>query len=162
MSRLFSAGVLVAALAVAVPPMFSQSPAPTAPETHPPHAWPKPTHLKVLPNDISPEQLMTVMHGFSGALGVKCGFCHEMNPQTHKLDFASDAKPDKNIARLMLRMTRTINEQYIAKVDDPDATLEDKHVSCGTCHRGSKMPTQFVPPPEEHHGPPPAAPAPGA
>lgn len=162
MSRMFSAGILVAALALAAPPIFSQDAAPAAPASHPHRAWPKPTNLQVLPKDISHEELIATMRGFAGALGVKCGFCHAENPATHKLDFASDAKEDKNIARIMIRMTQTINGQYMPQVHDPDAMPEDKHVSCGTCHRGHQMPTQFVPPPEEHHGPPPAPSAPGA
>lgn len=120
---------------------------------------PKPTNLQVLPKDTDPEQLIKIMRGFAGSLGVECNFCHAANPQTHKLDFASDAKEDKGFARTMMEMTRTINEQYMTKIDDPDAKPEDKRVTCGTCHRGHSMPEQFVPPPE-HHGPPGAG-APG-
>jgi hypothetical protein len=108
----------------------------------------------VLPKDIAPEELDKIMHGYAGSLGVKCSFCHAANAQTHKLDFASDAKEDKGIARTMISMTHTINEQYMSQVHDPDAMPEDKHVTCGTCHRGHSMPEHFVPPPEEHHHPP--------
>jgi Photosynthetic reaction centre cytochrome C subunit len=163
-SRLLFAGVM--SLALAAQPVFA---APNLQETgtgssagshsHPP--FPKPVNLKVLPKNIAPEQLREIMRGYAGALGVKCGFCHAMNPQTHKLDFPSDAKPDKTTARLMIRMMRTINEEYMVKVNDPDAMPEDKHVTCGTCHRGHKMPEHFVPPPEEHHEHP-GAPAGGA
>ena len=116
-------------------------------------ALPKPTNLKVLPKDITPEELQKTMHGYAGSLGVRCGFCHAMNPQTHKLDFASDAKDEKTTARTMILMTRAINEQYMSQVHDPDATAADLHVTCGTCHRGHSMPEHFVPPPEEHHKP---------
>lgn len=143
-SRYFLAGVFV--LALATQPMFSQESA-----GHPHGPLPKPVNLKVLPKDISPEDLHKIMHGIAGSLGVECSFCHVRNEQTHKMDFASDAKPDKEIARTMMRMTRTINQDYMSQVKDPDATAEDKHVSCGTCHRGHKMPEHFVPPPE-HHG----------
>jgi hypothetical protein len=157
-SRLFLAGVLGVAVAVAASPLFGQQPptrqpsAPGAPSMHE-HHWPKPTNLKVLPKDTTPEQLHKIMHQIAGSLGVKCSFCHVMNEKTHHMDFASDAKPDKGMARIMMRMTRAINEQYLSQVHDPDATPEDKHVSCGTCHRGHKMPQHFVVPPEEHHGP---------
>lgn len=154
-SRLLLAAVL--GLAVAAP-AFSQQSAP--PPRH--HAWPKPTNLQVLPKDTTPQQLHKIMDGIAGSLGVHCSFCHVIDEQTHHADFASDAKPDKQIARLMMRMTETINHQYIAKVKDPDATPQDRHVSCGTCHRGHSMPPQFVPPPEEHHGPPMPAMHPGA
>ena len=165
MTRSFSAGILlfasVCASAAAAQPLRAASLAQDAPpsqEQHPHRPLPKPVNLKVLPKNIAPEQLIKIMRGFAGSLGVECGFCHAVNQQTHKLDFASDAKPDKEIARLMMRMTRTINGDYVAKVNDPDATPADKHVTCATCHRGHSMPTQFVPPPEHHDhpgGPPP-------
>lgn len=151
-SRMLFAGVFLLALAaqpvIAVP---TAQETPSAPESHPHRPLPKPVNLKVLPKNTTPEQLREIMRGFTGALGVKCGFCHAMNPETHKLDFPSDAKPEKTTARLMIRMTRTINKDYMAKVVDADATPADKHVTCGTCHRGHHMPEQFVPPPEEHH-----------
>lgn len=112
---------------------------------------PKPTNLKVLPKDISPEDLIKAMRGYSAALGVECNFCHAANPQTHKLDFASDEKDDKGMARTMIAMTRTINQQYMSQINDPDAMPSDKHVVCGTCHRGHSMPEHFMPKPEQHH-----------
>lgn len=153
-SRLLLAAAIV--LPLVAQPAFSavhgqQAGTSTSPEDHAHRPLPKPVNLKVLPKDIAPEDLRQIMHGYAGALGVKCSFCHERNPQTHKMDFASDAKPDKATARLMIRMTQTINENYLVKVNDPDATAEDKHVTCGTCHRGHHMPEHFVPPPEEHH-----------
>lgn len=150
-SRFVVAAVFALALA-AQPLSFGQQSA--APPMHPHHPLPKPVNLKVLPKNIPPKELIQIMRGFSGALGVKCSFCHAGNPATHHLDFASDAKPQKTTARLMMRMTHTIDTRYLAKVNDPDATPLDKHVTCGTCHRGHSMPTQFVPPPEHHEHPP--------
>ncbi|HEY1810444.1 MAG TPA: c-type cytochrome [Acidobacteriaceae bacterium] len=153
-SRLLFAGVMILAFAaqpVFAAPNLQETGAGSAAESHPHRPFPKPVNLKVLPKNIAPEQLRQIMRGYAGALGVKCGFCHAMNPQTHKLDFPSDAKQDKTTARLMIRMMRTINEEYMVKVNDPDAMPEDKHVTCGTCHRGHHMPEHFVPPPEEHH-----------
>jgi len=150
--RFFLAGVF-AAVAFAAQPMIAQGgPDGQNPLEHGMHRpLPKPTNLKVLPKDTSPEDVIKIMKGFAGSLGVECKFCHQMNPQTHKLDFASDAKNDKQIARTMMQMTRDINENFMSKVSDPDAKPEDKHVTCGTCHRGHEMPQHFVPPP--HHGP---------
>lgn len=168
MQSRFFAAILGAAVAAATPSLFSQqTPAPPAtsatsqPGARPERHFPKPTNLKVLPKDTSPEQLHEIMEGIAGSLGVHCSFCHVQNQQTHHMDFASDAKEDKKIARIMLRMTQNINEQYMTQVNDPDAMPEDKHVTCGTCHRGQKMPAHFVPPPE-HHGPPPAGSEPPA
>ena len=151
-SRLLLAGVLGLAAAVATPALVAQQP-----PMHPEHHWPKPKNLQVLPKDTTPEQLHKIMDGIAGSLGVHCSFCHVINEQTHHADFASDAKPDKQIARIMLRMTMTINGKYIPQVHDPDATPVDRHVTCGTCHRGHTMPTQFVAPEGPmgpHPGPP--------
>lgn len=116
--------------------------------------WPKPKNLKILPKNISHDDLMKVMHGFAGSLGVKCNFCHAAGADPHHLDFASDAKPQKRIARTMMRMTGAINKKYLAKVDVPEAKPEQTHVTCGTCHRGHDIPVVFVPPPEPKHGRP--------
>lgn len=134
-------------------PPAGQSGAQGGPAGHPHRPLPKPTNLKVLPKDTTPEQLEKIMKGFAGSLGVECKFCHQMNPQTHKLDFASDAKDDKQMARTMMLMTREINEKFMSQINDPDAKPEDKHVTCATCHRGHQMPQHFVPAPE-HHGAP--------
>jgi hypothetical protein len=128
-------------------------PTPRPAEMH--HEMPKPTNLKVLPKNISSKDLMATMHGFTGALGVHCNFCHEEDKATHHLNFASDAKPEKRSARVMMRMTKTIDGKYLAQLPDHG----DMHqVGCGTCHRGHSTPVEFVPPPEEHRPPPPAPP----
>jgi thioredoxin reductase len=123
------------------------SPAPQTQEGGQPqhhHEMPKPTNLKVLPKDISSADLMSTMHGYTKALGVECSFCHAEDPELHRMNFASDAKPDKDIARTMIAMTEEINAKYLATIKDPDATTADKTVTCGTCHRGNTMPTQFT------------------
>jgi Photosynthetic reaction centre cytochrome C subunit len=149
-SRLFAAGVLFSSLALASPSVFGQNQAPPAQTPHARRPLPKPTNLKVLPKDIAPEELVKIMRGYAGALGVECNFCHVAVPGKRELDFASDAKDDKGIARIMIEMTHTMNEQYMTQVNDPDAMPEDKHITCGTCHRGHQMPEHFTPP-EEHH-----------
>ncbi len=153
--KLFFTGIFSAALVLSVPSLRAQTP----PQAGPPPAMhdhhgpmPKPTNLQVLPKDISPDDLMKIMHGFAGSLGVKCSFCHVIDMQTHHPNFASDAKPEKQIARTMMRMTHEINETYLAKVTVPDAKPDQTHVSCGTCHRGQAIPAAFVPPPEHEHG----------
>jgi hypothetical protein len=109
----------------------------------------KPTNLKVLPKDTSPEQLMKIMHGFTQQLGVHCDFCHAEGTAGGHPDFASDAKPEKNTARTMMLMTHDINEKYMSQIHDPDASPEQQTVSCGTCHQGHNMPIPFKAP--EHH-----------
>lgn len=102
---------------------------------------PRPKNLQVLPKDISNKDLIATMRGYSAALGVECSFCHANNPQTHQIDFASDANPHKNTARTMIRMLNEINTKYLATAD-PDAPV--KSASCGTCHRGHSLPPPFV------------------
>jgi hypothetical protein len=65
-------------------------------------------NLKVLPKDISHDDLDKTMDAFKDALGVKCNFCHapSADSSNHHLDFASDAKPEKNIARHMYKIFR--------------------------------------------------------
>ncbi len=158
-SPLFLAAALT--LAVAAQPLLGQNAPAAAGQTipqaqtggRPRRPQPKPVNLKVLPKNIAREDLIKIMRGYAGSLGVECSFCHARNPQTHKLDFPSDAKDDKAIARTMIQMTQTINEQYMTQVHDPDAMPEDKHVTCGTCHRGHSMPEHFVPLAEPRHRP---------
>ena len=99
---------------------------------------PKPTNLKVLPKNISDEDLDKVMDGFKVALGVKCNFCHSPrkdNPK--KLDFASDENPKKEVAREMMRMTNKINKKYFHEKDKEGKLT---NISCASCHNGKEEP----------------------
>lgn len=69
-------------------------------------------NLQILPKDISGHDLDSVMHHFTAALGVKCNYCHVRNESERKMDFASDDKPEKNIARKMMLMAIDINKNY--------------------------------------------------
>lgn len=148
MKRAISCAVVAAFLVCASLPLIAQD---TPPPPQRRASMPAPTNLQVLPKDISTQDLMKIMFGFSGALGVKCNFCHEVNEQTHQPNFAADTKPDKKIARTMIAMVQDINSKYMTQINDPDATPEMKTVTCGTCHRGNSMPAPFVPKQEEHH-----------
>ena len=149
---LVCAASLSASLALAQAPPAPPAGAPGAPAGAP-RQMPKPTNLKVLPQDISGEDLVKTMMGFRAALGVQCGFCHAQNPETKRFDYASDANPVKANARIMIAMTKDINAKYVATLADRKTT---DPVSCGTCHRGESHPSVFVPPPPP---PRPAAPA---
>lgn len=98
----------------------------------------KPKNLKVLPSDMTRDQVTAIMRGFAGALGVRCTHCHvgqEGNPQS--MDYAADDKDEKLTAREMLKMVRTINTDYVSMASDGDAKAE---VRCETCHRGRTEP----------------------
>lgn len=111
-------------------------------------------NLKVLPKHITKQQMDSVMHQFTGSLGVKCNFCHQYNAETKTMDFASDANKHKLTARSMLKMTAKINKKYfdVAGKQTLDAKLL---VGCYTCHHGQEDPAVTAPPMQ---GPPPGAP----
>jgi hypothetical protein len=100
-------------------------------------------NLKVLPKDISDDDLDKVMDGWKAALGVKCNFCHARSKDStsRKLDFASDAKPEKDIARHMFRMTAKINKKYFSFDKDEKGNVIPA-ISCMTCHRGNPHPEE--------------------
>ncbi|MGV3761522.1 c-type cytochrome [Parapedobacter sp.] len=103
-----------------------------------PQEW-KGTNLKVLPKDITQEEIKQVMDDFKVALGVKCGFCHaqsETDPK--KLDFASDANPRKGAARWMMKMTQRINKKHFKRPDEKTGELTQ--ITCITCHNGKEHP----------------------
>ena len=98
------------------------------------------TNLKVLPKNISSKQLQSMMvDDFQDALGVNCSFCHANNANGRGLDFASDAKPEKEITRAMMRMTMGINKKYF-KIKHPMIGSDALTVSCNTCHKGVAFP----------------------
>lgn len=72
--------------------------------------------------------LRIMENGFAPALGVECGFCHDVD------DWASDMNEHKGIAREMWKMNGMIRER-VTEIAGPDAA-----VNCYTCHRGQKKP----------------------
>ena len=98
------------------------------------------TNLTVLPKTISKDDLIGVMRNFTEGLGVRCNFCHvgEEGKPISTYDFASDDKDNKRIARVMLKMTNNINDDYIAQLKDFGENIIE--VKCVTCHHGVKQP----------------------
>jgi hypothetical protein len=97
-------------------------------------------NLKVLPKNISSHDLQSIMaDDFEDGLGVSCGFCHANATDGHGLDFASDAKPEKEISRTMMRMTLDLNKRWLKNKHPKigDAALV---VQCTTCHKGQPFP----------------------
>ena len=121
-------------------------------------------NLKVLPQDISKDSLHAIMDGFKKALGVKCTFCHAPNKENPHgwPDFASDDKPEKNIARHMMTMVSDINKDYFNfKGSNRPDTI--RAVTCITCHRGDPHPEAAalnkMQDDDDDHRPPPPPPA---
>ncbi len=107
-----------------------------------------PENLKVLPKDITHDELMAVMHEFEYALNFDCGDCHaQSTTDPGKLDFASDAKPEKEVAREMMRMVMKVNKKYFKiKGDFVDNFIYAKYeVSCYSCHHGAENPAKITP-----------------
>jgi len=97
-------------------------------------------NLKVLPKDISSKMLQHIMiDDFEDGLGVGCGFCHAEQKGSHRLDYVSDAKPEKQIARSMMRMTLKLNARYF-QVHRPGLGDPGLVITCQTCHNGKPMP----------------------
>jgi len=145
------AAVLIAAAGVAQAPPAGNAP----PHEHEHGPMPAPTNLKVLPKNLTGEQVHEIMHGWSAALGVRCGTCHATNPKDigpdgrARFNYADDSKDEKKTARKMYLMVEDINTNTIAKIDssgDP--------VTCGTCHRGHLAPEPWVAPKDDHAHPP--------
>jgi len=122
----------------------------TPPEEHA-QLRPAPTNLKVLPKNLTGEQVHEIMEGWEAALGADCSACHKADANNTgpngrpRLDFADDSKQEKAIARQMYIMMEEINRNYIAKIDSKGAPI-----TCGTCHRGHLGPEPFTAPGREH------------
>jgi photosynthetic reaction center cytochrome c subunit len=149
--------VAVCAASLLTLPALAQTPpaAPAGGQARTP--IPAPKNLKVLPKDTPSADVIKMMRGFTGDLGVECGYCHAQNPETKRLDFASDANPVKDKARVMITMTQDINKTYLTQLASRKST---DSVTCGTCHRGMAVPEAFVPKPPAPR-PPAATPPPG-
>jgi hypothetical protein len=124
--------LMIAALTVPVTIMAATTKSKTPEEQY--------VNLKVLPKNISSKDLQKIMvDDFEDGLGVSCNFCHAADKTTGQLDFASDAKPEKEIARSMMRMTLGINKKYF-KVKHPEIGSNGITVTCNTCHNGVAFP----------------------
>lgn len=142
-----SAAVLLVAAAITVA-TSAQTPATPVSAPAPPPAearvYPVPANLKVLPKDLTGQQVREIMDQWSAALGMRCNSCHvedrnKIGPNDRpKLDFADDSNGLKLAARTMYAMTEQINTEYVAKIDGSGMA-----VNCGTCHRGQMSPDPF-------------------
>ena len=127
--RLTIAGCALAAMLLLIAPLSAQVPDEF-------------TNLKVLDKEIGKKQLIGIMKGWSGALGVRCNHCHEGPDNLQGMDFATDAKEHKRAARSMLEMAKAINTQYIGSWDESGSEGQHQGVNCFTCHRGQPKPPQ--------------------
>lgn len=102
-------------------------------------------NLKVLPQNISEDSLNFIMRTFNTSLGVRCNYCHAAKADdATKLNFASDTKKSKLIARGMLEMTNDINSKYFLPHAPDPKPKQVTMVYCITCHRGNTNPTEYM------------------
>ncbi|HEY1159874.1 MAG TPA: c-type cytochrome [Terracidiphilus sp.] len=154
------AAALFALSMVAQAPQTPQSPA-GSPSLPPPRTFPAPTNLKVLPKNLTGQQVRDIMEQWQGSLGVHCSTCHTPDPNDigpngrPRLNYADDSRPEKATARLMYTMVEDINRNYVSKIESSEMP-----VTCGTCHRGHLGPEPFIIPPDDHDRPrPPQSPS---
>ncbi|MGE5834870.1 MAG: c-type cytochrome [Acidobacteriota bacterium] len=121
-----------------------------------------PQNLKVLPKNLTRQQVTALMRTFTVALGVQCTHCHAGTPP--QLNYAADEKPTKEVARKMIHMVMHINDEHLkgigsatehaheappaaaaggggqAPVAVPPLGDGPQKVTCYTCHRGQLKP----------------------
>jgi hypothetical protein len=106
---------------------------------------PKYKNLKVLPKNITKEQMDSVMHHFANALGVRCNYCHMRNDSTKTWDFASDENKHKLAARNMMKMMDKINDKFFDLSGSKRNLNTALMVTCYTCHHGTAEPATKPP-----------------
>jgi photosynthetic reaction center cytochrome c subunit len=114
------AAAVLGAATVLIAAKPAQAPQSTGPKT----AAQQFKNIQVL-KEIPADQLIPSMQFIANSLGVECDFCHVENA------FDKDDKDEKKIARKMMTMMFSINQQNFEG---------KKEVSCNTCHRGSPHP----------------------
>lgn len=104
--------------------------------------WPPDSlvNLQVLPKDMTVREVVGMMRGFAGALGVRCIHCHVGDDPNDlsSTDFPSDDRVAKRKAREMIKMVQEINTRLLANV--PERSDPPVEVTCATCHRGVRTP----------------------
>ena len=115
--RLFAISILGTVLAIGffVVPTGSSSPRPQDKKS-------SFENIKVM-NDMSDAEVMAAMRQWQDELGTNCSFCHA------GADFPSEDNPKKQTARVMFKMLKQINKDF----------LEGKG-SCATCHNSATKP----------------------
>jgi len=111
----------------------------------PPGKWPPDSlvNVQVIPKTTQPVQVWGMMRNIAGALGVSCTFCHVGSDSAplERIDFATDEKRNKRVARQMMRMVQEVNTRLDTIPSRPTPTVT---VTCITCHRGVNRPVPLA------------------
>jgi hypothetical protein len=110
-----------------------------------PGKWPPDSlvNVRIIPKGTPVVQVWGQMRNIAGGLGVECTFCHvgrEGAPPA-QIDFASDEKRNKLVAREMMRLVQEINRRIDTIPARPSPGVA---VTCTTCHRGVSRPVPLV------------------
>jgi photosynthetic reaction center cytochrome c subunit len=123
-----------------VPPSSEPRTPPPPPPPAPPQDPAHPTVGMVDTPTVTVLRGMTVpafeaeMQLMNQALGVSCNHCHV------RANFAAEDNPRKAIARRMLEMTRTLNQQFFPNHQPAEGESRLGKVTCFTCHQGTERP----------------------
>jgi len=81
-----------------------------APGKSPPDAL---VNVQVIPKTTPPIRVWGMMRDIAGSLGVSCTFCHVGSDSAplERIDFASDQKRNKLVARQMMRLVQEVNSR---------------------------------------------------
>jgi hypothetical protein len=109
-----------------------------------PGHWPPDSlvNTKVFPHATPVMQVVGAMRSITGALGVRCQFCHvgEEGMPLERFDFAKDEKRTKLVARQMMLMVQEINRRLDTLPEHGHHEGPALQVTCATCHRGVSRP----------------------
>lgn len=84
-------------------------------------------------------QILPLMNFVSASLGVRCTYCHVVREKAgggRDWLMELDDKPAKQVARRMMRMVLSVN-------NDHQADFRGGAVTCYTCHRGQTKPVSY-------------------
>ena len=127
---------------LSAPIMFFAAAAAAAQGGGPPGQQQPYENLKFFSKDLPRDSLLSIMRGFTYALGVNCAYCHVEEPPAQpggrpRMRPPLDDKVEKLKARFMLAMVDTLNRVTLAAIPQRHAGVT---VNCVTCHRGSPIP----------------------
>jgi Photosynthetic reaction centre cytochrome C subunit len=110
-----------------------------------PGKWPPDSlvNTQVIPRTTPVVEVWGTMRNIAFGLGVQCTFCHVGTDSAPlaQIDFASDQKRTKLVARQMLRMVQEINRRLDTIPSRPSPAVV---VNCTTCHRGVARPVPLA------------------
>jgi hypothetical protein len=114
-------------------------------DAQPPGKWPPDSliNTRVIAHNTPVTQVWGMMRTFAAALGVECQYCHvgEENAPLAQINYVSDEKRTKLVARQMLEMVQEVNRRLDTI---PRQTSVHIAVTCTTCHRGIPKPIPLV------------------